>query len=339
MAKIVVLATGGTIAGAAASPDDAVRYQAAQWSVAHILQQVPGLPQALQGDVLEDVQLAQIDSKDMDYAVWQVLAQACTQALAQTDVRGVLITHGTDTLEETAYFLDRVLAAAPEAADWRHKPVVLTCAMRPATARLADGPQNLVDALAVVRDESARGVLAVCAGHVHGAQDVRKVQPYRLDAFSSGDAGPLGHVEEGKVRWVRPALFQVRPDAALWQALCHRDAASWPWVEIIASGAGSDGRALRALQHAGVQGLVLAGTGNATLHRALEAEVLQVQAAGVPCWRSSRCLEGQVVAGPDDAPIALAPDALQPAKARIALLLELLVAVRECALTEVPDHD
>ena len=116
--------------------------------------------------------------------------------LARPEVAAIIVTHGTDTLEETAYFLQRVLAPA--------KPVVLTAAMRPATSRLADGPQNLADAVAVATAPGARGVVVVVAGTVHSALDVRKVHPYRLDAFGSGDAGPIARVEEGRLRSFRP---------------------------------------------------------------------------------------------------------------------------------------
>ena len=127
-------------------------------------------------------QVAQIDSKDMGFDIWRHLALRCAHWLAQADVAGIVITHGTDTLEETAFFLQAVLAPA--------KPVVLTCAMRPATALAPDGPQNVLDAVAVAAAAGARGVVVVCAGTIHGAADVAKQHTYRLDAFSSGDAGP-----------------------------------------------------------------------------------------------------------------------------------------------------
>ena len=189
--KIVVLGTGGTIAGTSAQAGDNIGYTAAQVGVAQLLAAVPGL-QAMAGTLLTE-QVAQIDSKDMDTAVWQALARRCAQHLQDPAVRGVVITHGTDTLEETAWFLDQVL-------DTRAKPVVLTCAMRPATALAPDGPQNLLDAVAVASTPGARGVVAVAAGELHGARQVQKVHPYRVNAFSSGEAGPLGWVEEGRVR-------------------------------------------------------------------------------------------------------------------------------------------
>ena len=187
--KIVVLGTGGTIAGTSAVPGDPLAYTSAQLGVAQLLQ---GLKC---GCALETEQVAQVDSKDMDESLWQRLATRCAHWLSQPDVAGLVMTHGTDTLEETAFFLDRVLAPA--------KPIVLTCAMRPADAPEPDGPQNLLDAIAVAGTPGARGVVAVCAGTVHTARDVTKEHPYRLDAFTSAEAGPLGVVEAGRLRMLR----------------------------------------------------------------------------------------------------------------------------------------
>ena len=334
MANIVVLGTGGTIAGTAASAADGVGYRAAELGVQTLLQDVPGLTQLLAGDALVSEQVAQIDSKDMGFAVWQTLAQRCAHWLAQPDVRGIVITHGTDTLEETAFFLDQTLPASPAAAQLAAKPVVLTCAMRPATARLADGPQNLADAVALVRDAGAHGVLAVCAGRIHAARDVQKIHPYRLDAFSSGDAGPMGYVEEGRVRWVRTPHHQQTPCAnqpasALWRAMTHTPPEQWPWVEVLHSHAEAQPRALQALADAGVQGVVLVGTGNASLHQRLADAAQPLMARGVPVVLSTRCLASQVVRGntEEEGPIALARCngvVLPPAKARVWLLLQRL---------------
>src|SRR5438132_2292849 len=175
--KVVVLGTGGTIAGTAADELDNVGYTAGQLAVAQLVRAVP----ALAAVAIECEQVAQLDSKDMGHAAWRDLALRCAHHLARPEVAGIVVTHGTDTLEETAWFLQRVLAPA--------KPVVMTAAMRPATALQADGPQNLLDAVTVARAPGARGVVAVLAGVVHGAREVRKVHPYRVDAFGSGDAG------------------------------------------------------------------------------------------------------------------------------------------------------
>ena len=313
-ASVVVLGTGGTIAGTAASADDAVGYSAAQIGVEQLVRSVP----ALAGLPIVFEQVAQLDSKDMDPAVWRRLAQRVGHHLARPEVRGVVITHGTDTLEETAYVLHRVLAPA--------KPVVLTAAMRPATARLSDGPQNLVDAFAVVRAPGARGVLAVLAGAVHAAMSVSKRHSYRLDAFGSGEAGPVGYVEEGLVRLVRP--WPEDGPAPVGLAALPEFDADWPWVEIVTSHAGSKGAIVDALVERGVRGIVVAGTGNGSIHWALEAALQKARAAGVRVLRCTRCADGAVVGALVDAPPDELPSAgaLSPVKARIELLLELLAA-------------
>ncbi|MCW5650790.1 MAG: asparaginase [Ramlibacter sp.] len=307
--KIVVLGTGGTIAGTAAQAGDNIGYTAAQVGVEQLL---AALPQ-LRGQPVQAEQVAQIDSKDMTPAVWQQLAQRCQHWLAQDDVRGVVITHGTDTLEETAYFLHAALQPS--------KPVVLTCAMRPSTALVPDGPQNLLDAVAVAAWPGAAGVVAVCAGTVHGATDVQKVHTYRLDAFSSGDAGPLGYVEEGAVRLVRnwPAALASRSSDALNTIAANMP---WPRVEIVMSHAGAGGRLVHALVAQKVGGIVVAGTGNGSLHQELEAALLEAQAQGIRVVCASRCPNGRVLPKPADA--FRDSEGLSPVKARIALMLALM---------------
>lgn len=320
--KIVVLGTGGTIAGTAASAYDGTGYVAAQRSVEELLQALPqaGPP----GLELVSEQVAQIDSKDMDSAVWRHLLQRCRHWLTQADVAGLVITHGTDTIEETAYFLHAMLDAPV--------PVVLTCAMRPATSLQADGPQNLLDAMALAAQPQARGVMVVCAGTIHGAREVQKVHTWQLDAFSSGEAGPLGHIVNGVVRWHRDwpagtAEFAPRGQERALQS------APWPRVEIVLSHAGASGALVEALVSAEVaqalgmprvQGLVVAGTGGGTVHHELEAALLRAREAGVRVVRATRCCLGQVNARPDDA--IPAAGGLSPVKARIALMLELLAA-------------
>lgn len=317
MQKVVILGTGGTIAGTANDPSRAWAYQAAQLSVAQLIEAVP----ALQGVPLEAVQVAQVDSKDMDFAVWSALAARVAHWVADEAVQAVVITHGTDTLEETAFFLHQLLRPT--------KPVVLTCAMRPATARTPDGPQNLLDAVAVAQDPQATGMLVVCAGTVHGAVDVQKVHTYRLDAFDSGDAGPVAYVEESRLRWLRQPEAGGRVAA---QAL-HRivQGTAWPRVEIVMSHAGTGAAVVDALlapspQAQPLEGLVVAATGNGTVHRLLEAALLEAQARGVRVLRATRCHGGQVLSGPVPAALPHA-GGLSPVKARIQLMLELMNAV------------
>ena len=187
--RFVLLATGGTIAGTAASADDTLGYRAAQLSGAALLAGLRAAVPALVALPIEVEEVARLDSKDMDFATWQALARAVARHAARAEVRAIVITHGTDTLEETAYFLQRVLAPA--------KPVVLTAAMRPATAREADGPVNLRDAFAVAAHPQARGVVAVLAGQVWSGLALRKAHTQALDAFTAGGAAPVARVVEG----------------------------------------------------------------------------------------------------------------------------------------------
>lgn len=311
--KVVVLGTGGTIAGTADSASEQVAYTAAQLSAAQLTAALPDLDAWLDGRQLMVEQVAQLDSKDMDHATWQLLASRCAHWLAREDVGALVITHGTDTIEETAWFLQSVLQPG--------KPVVMVCAMRPASSDEADGPQNLRDALAVSAQPLAAGVCVVCAGVIHAARDVQKVHPYRLDAFSSGDAGPLGWIERGQVRWAtqdaRPAF--KRPAVA--KLVLTSDVLRWPEVEVVLSHAGASRRVVDALVQSGVAGLVVACSGNGTVHHALQAALQAAEEAGVRVRRSTRCQDGRIVGGS-----GLWPDmeGLSPVKARISLLLELL---------------
>ncbi len=304
---VVVLGTGGTIAGSAASADDNLDYVAGTVSVGALVASA-----SHDSDVtIEAEQVAQVDSKDMDFAIWRRLVERVAHHLARREVAGVVVTHGTDTLEETAYFLSRVVAAS--------KPVVLTAAMRPASSRQTDGPQNLADAIGVAALEGRAGVVVAFAGALHSAREIRKVHPYCLDAFSSGDAGPLARIEEGRLR-----EFRAWPVQAASGVDRLRDAPSdWPWVEIVTSTAGTDGRVVGALVEAGVDGIVVAGTGNGSLHRELEAALDVADRRGVSVLRSTRCLDGAIVeASPGR--FDSARD-LTPVKARVDLILQLLV--------------
>jgi L-asparaginase len=266
---------------------------------------VPGL----KGLPVQAEQVAQVDSKDMSLALWQQLARRVVAHLQRAEVAGVVITHGTDTLEETAYFLHRVLKA--------DKPVVLTAAMRPATSDQADGPQNLLDAVTVARHADARGVVVVMAGTVFSGADVRKIDTQRVDAFVAGAGGTLGRIVSGQVQ-----MAQAWPQpAALGPSLIDSDPAGWPRVEIVMNYAGADGRLVDALVAQGLQGLVLAGTGNGTLNASLEAAALRAQAAGVRVLRASRCAGGVVVGGSTE---LAAAGALSAVQARVALLLDVL---------------
>ena len=306
---LVVLGTGGTISGKAGSARDNVGYSAGLVGVSDLLDGVPGLDALTgRGLRLEAEQLAQIDSKDMSHAVWRRLAERVAAHLAREDVSGIVITHGTDTLEETAYLLQRVLSPA--------KPVVLTAAMRPASSSEADGPANLRQALEVASLPDARGVLAVVAGTVWSGLEVRKVHPYRLDAFSAGDAGPIGYLEEGRLRRLRdwPRGEPLGLDVLAAEV--------WPEVQIVVSHGGADGRLVDLLRAAGVQGIVVACTGNGTIHDDLRASLMRAGQAGVAVLRALRHGAGEIL--PGSAETLPSAAGLTPAQARVELLLRLL---------------
>ena len=181
--NVYIIATGGTIAGRADSASATVGYKAGELTVEQLIASVPGL------DTLANLtgeQLCNIDSKDMQEDIWLQLARRIEKATDRDDVDGVVITHGTDTMEETAFFLQLTLQT--------DKPVVLTGAMRPATAISADGPMNLWQAVRVAADPDAggRGVLVVMNGQIDAAGTVTKGNANTLQAFRSPGCGPLG---------------------------------------------------------------------------------------------------------------------------------------------------
>ena len=309
--RVLVLGCGGTIAGVARAGHSAaewVAYDAGALGAGQLVAALPGLAAV----PLEVRDVARLDSCDMDIETWQALARAVGHALADPQIAGVVITHGTDTLEETAFFLHSVWASAS-------KPVVLTAAMRPATAASPDGPQNLLDAVALARDSRIRGVLVAFGGQAWPGDEVRKLHGQSVAAFAGGPGGPAAVVANGVVTAFRfaPGAPSVIPEA-IWGA----DPARWPWVEIVTSHAGARGDGVAALLAAGVQGIVVAGTGNGSIHQTLRAALREAQGRGVPVWRASRCIAGGVL-GPwdDDLPLS---GLLTPAQARIALVLQLL---------------
>jgi L-asparaginase len=313
MQSVVILGTGGTIAGTGSDPSRSWQYHAAQLSVAQLVEAVPELA----GVPLETVQVAQIDSKDMRWSVWQALGQALLTHLARPDVAGVVITHGTDTLEETAYLLHRLVDVA--------KPVVLTAAMRPATAPDADGPGNLRDAVRVVQDAARRGlggVLAVMHDRIWSGAHVRKAYSSSLDAFDGGGHDPLALLDEHGA-WTQVGTHWPQAGGAGLAVLSNRP----PRVEIVCSHADADGWLVdAALAHAApghaLAGIVVAGTGHGTIHEGLQAALVRAAAQGVTVWRSSRVARGGVTGREGD--VWPAGGDLTPAQARVALMLTLM---------------
>lgn len=304
---VVVLGTGGTIAGRAARAQDLTGYQAGALSAQDLVDAVP----ALADRAVEAHAVAQLDSSDMDHATWLALAQAVQHHLARPEVAGVVVTHGTDTLEETATFLHHTVTAA--------KPVVMTAAMRPATAPSPDGPQNLLDAVTLAGLPGVGGVLLAFGGQVLAGHEARKVHGYRLEAFSAGDAGPLALFEDGRLRPLR----DWPTGKATHAPALATDVAAWPVVDIVTSHGGARGAVVDALVAAGATGLVLAGSGNGSVHHELLAAARRARETGVRVLRASRCVLGGVVGeGRSGLPSA---GTRTPAQARVWLMLEMLL--------------
>ncbi|AEA60979.1 putative L-asparaginase periplasmic [Burkholderia gladioli] len=316
--RIAVLATGGTIAGAAPDATNTAGYQAGALGLASLLDAVPALARVAQ---IEGEQVASIDSKDLEPALWATLVQRIEALAADPRVDGIVITHGTDTLEETAALL-HLCVATP-------KPVVITAAMRPATALSPDGPLNLLNAVTVAASAAARGrgVLVAFNNKIHAARDVVKTSTYAVDAFQSPETGVLGWVQDGRVEFARGIV---------------RDAASaprfsigaWPTVEIVSSYAGASRIGVDALVAAGVKGIVVAGTGNGSIHATLQAALQEAARRGVAVVRASRVGSGHVMrngAANDEALGFVSAGSLNPFKARVLLMLALAAGIDDAA--------
>src|SRR6478672_1542068 len=311
--NVVVLATGGTIAGAAAS-DVQAGYTSGQVGVEQLLAAVP---QAKKLANLRGEQISNIGSQDMNDEVWIKLATRLNELLAMPDVAGVVITHGTDTIEETAYFLNLVVKS--------RKPVVLTAAMRPSTALSADGPLNYYNAVAVAanKDAAGRGVLVVVNDWVHGASSLTKTSTTAVQTFLSPVRGLIGTIAYGVPEWYRGPVgkntmsseFSVTKSTVL------------PRVDIIMASENMDGALINAAAAAGAKGIVIAGVGNGNL-TAPAVKALAAQAAkGVVAVRSTRVTTGEVgrnVEVKDDSLNFVASLGLNPQKARVLLRLALL---------------
>ncbi|MEK6348747.1 MAG: asparaginase [Burkholderia sp.] len=312
--RIAVLATGGTIAGAAPDATNTAGYQAGALGIASLLDAVPALARVAQ---IEGEQLASIDSKDLEPALWTVLAQRVDALAADPRIDGIVITHGTDTLEETATLLHLAVKTA--------KPVVLTAAMRPATSLSSDGPLNLLNAVTVAASPAAhgQGVLVAFNNKIHSARDVVKTSTYAVDAFQSPELGVLGWVQDGRVEFARGV---VRAHTAAAPFAVGAAGEAWPAVEIVASYAGVSRTAVDALVAAGVKGIVVAGTGNGSIHATLQAALVEAAAQGVAVVRASRVGSGHVMrngAASDDALGFVSAGSLNPFKARVLLMLAL----------------
>jgi L-asparaginase len=310
---IVVLATGGTIAGAAAS-DVQAGYTSGQVGVQQLLAAVP---QARKLANLRGEQIANIGSQDMNDEVWLKLARRVNELTAMPDVDGVVITHGTDTIEETAYFLNLVVKS--------RKPVVLTAAMRPSTALSADGPLNFFNAVAVAANKKAagHGVLVVVNDWIHGASSLTKTSTTAVQTFLSPLSGLIGTVAYGETDFYRGPVGRHTFESEF----SLEGVTALPRVDIVMAYENMDGVLIDAAVAAGAKGVVIAGVGNGNLTEAGVKALARHAKAGIVCVRASRVTTGHVgrnVELDDDKLGFVASMDLNPQKARVLLRLALL---------------
>jgi len=310
--NIVVLATGGTIAGAAAS-DVQAGYTSGQVGVEQLLAAVP---QAKKLASLRGEQISNIGSQDMNDEVWLKLGRRINELVAMKDVDGIVITHGTDTIEETAYFLNLVVKS--------RKPVVLTAAMRPSTALSADGPLNFYNAVAVAanKDAAGRGVLVVINDWIHGAASLTKTSTTAVQTFMSPVRGLIGTVAYGDAEFYRGPVGKNTVDSDF----SLDGVTALPRVDIVMAYENMDGALIDAAVAAGARGVVIAGVGNGNMTQtALNALAAQAK-KGIVCVRSSRVVTGRVgrnVEVDDDKLGLVASLELNPQKSRVLLRLAL----------------
>ena len=313
--EVVVLSTGGTIAGRGGSTLSLSEYKAASLLGQELVEAVPELDRFARVRV---EQVCNVGSSNITFAHWRTLAQCIDRIFTQQSaVAGVVITHGTSTIEETAYFLNLTV---------RHnRPVVLVGSQRPPTALSADGPLNLVNAVRVAAcpESVGRGVLVVLNDEINAARDVTKSNTYRLETFRSGELGFLGYVDQDKVAYYRSPdkRHTVRSEFEL--ETIHE----FPGVEIVYSSVqASTPLIIETLQKAGARGIVFAATGAGSLSDPEKEAVSQsvARSLGTVFVRSTRVGNGRVTGRSEFDRLGIIPaDNLSPQKARILLMLAL----------------
>ena len=310
--KVRVLATGGTIAGAQASATD-YGYKSGAYDVDSLLKAVPNLDKLA---VITGEQVANIGSQDMNDEVWLKLARRVNEVLKAPDADGVLITHGTDTLEETSYFLSLVTKS--------DKPVVMVGSMRPATAISADGPGNIYNGVAVVADRGARGkgTLVALNDEIHYARNVVKTDTTSVQTFMSLNRGPAGVVHTGKVDWFEP-MDRKQGNASEFSL---DGLEKLPRVDVIYAHANMSADLIDSAVRNGAQGIVVAGVGDGNMTTPALDALTRATKSGVVVVRSTRLPAGIVLRNNeinDDKLGLVASGELNPAKSRVLLQLAL----------------
>jgi L-asparaginase len=260
--------------------------------------------------------VASVGSQDMTVDIWKKLAIRINEIFKNNEADGIVITHGTDTQEETAYFLDLVITS--------DKPVILTGSMRPATAISADGPKNLYDAItiAVSPKSKGRGVLVSFNEGIYDAREVMKLSTTKTNAFGSPNTGPVGQAYDGRVEYYSSSDREVNPK----KPIVLTPDTKLPRVDIVYMYADAPSDQLDLLISKKVDGIVIAGVGNGNFNKAYMDAVKKAVAAGITVCRASRTPSGRVVLHDeinDEELGTIVADDLTPQKARVLLMLAL----------------
>lgn len=319
--NVVILATGGTIAGTAEGGNQA-GYTAGQLGIHTMIDAAPGIKKLAN---ITGEQISNVGSQDMTIDIWLNLATKVNTLLASNDVDGIVITHGTDTQEETAYFLSLVVKS--------DKPVVTTGAMRPATALSAEGPLNLYNAVAVAANPASigHGVTVVMNDQIHAAHEVTKVSTTAVQSFMSPVEGQIGSVLYGEVEYFRKP-YSIHTTKSEFSV---KGVKALPRVDIIYAYTNMPADLVQHSIDAGAKGIVIAGVGNGNMNNETLQAVKKATDKGIIVVRSTKVPLGDVLRNAevnDDEYNTIASDELNPAKARVLLMLTLL---KERDLTEI----
>lgn len=310
--NVCIMATGGTIAGAQ-TDKSSYGYQSATFKVEDLIAAVPTMKDLAN---LSGEQIANIGSQDMNDKIWLKLSNRINEVFKDNKCDSVVVTHGTDTMEETAFYLNLTVKS--------EKPVVLVGSMRPATAVSADGPSNLYNAVAVAVDPKAkdRGVLVVMNDEIHYARNVEKKNTTNVETFASPERGPAGFVNTGKINWFDPNMKKHTDESEF----AKKEIEKLPQVDIIYAYSNMNPALIEAAVNDGAQGIVIAGVGDGNMSKEALAILEKEAKKGILVVRSTRLSTGVVLRNNevnDDKMGFVASGEFNPEKSRVLAQLAL----------------
>lgn len=309
MKTIAIVATGGTIAGKG-EKGKTVAYHAGEVSINSILQSIPNISKIAQ---IKEYQLFNIDSNEINETYWLTLSNTINEIAQDNTIDGIVVTHGTDTLDETAYYLTLTIHT--------NKPVVITGAMRPATATSADGPYNLYQAISLACHKEAKnqGVMGLFSNTIYSGRDIQKINNYKIDAFDQKEFGSLGYMQDDKVYF-----FSKTFRKHTYQSIFAKHYDSLPKVAVTYFYAGASASILEFLAKEN-QGIVIIGSGNGNYSKEWMKTMTNLSKQGIRFVRTSRVSSGIVfndhVFDPENC--CIAGNTLSGQKARVLLMLAL----------------